>query len=253
MKSVGFVVFGCLTIPKYRQQIEDACATWVQDALAADCIVRFYTGEIPADLDPKIANLCSNVDFGDSYFSATYKQWCGMDDILKCQAPTEFTFICGTDTFINVKNLLENLKIQKKGVPIVLGSGKLHGMVDGTLYSYFSGGAGIILNRLAMEIVVPKIHDFFQWWLEVAGNYTEYKDASGSTVSQMLLFACDCALCIVCEQNGIQKIELSETILYGGGTHTSPCIDFANMISCHNMLHDDFYDCYTRIHTMDTT
>lgn len=249
MKPVGFVVFGCLTVPKYRQQIEDAYATWVQDALATDCIVRFYTGEIPVDLNPELAKLCTDVTFGDSYFSATYKQWCGLDDMLKNQEATEFVFVCGTDTFINVANLLSFLKTQQKEEAAVFGSGELQGMVDERLYSYFSGGAGILLNQLALKSIVPEIQDFFQWWLDVAGTYAEYNDVSGNTVSHMLLFACDCALCILCERLGIQKLIISESKMYGGGTHNSARIDFPTMISCHSMLHDDFYDCHRRVHT----
>lgn len=248
MKPVGFVVFGCLTVPKYRQQIEDAYATWVIDALAADCIVRFYTGEIPADLDPKIARLCTDVTFGDSYFSATYNQWCGLEDMLKVQDATEFVFVCGTDTFINVENLIKYLKHHQYEFPAVFGSGEIKGMVDGKLYTYFSGGAGIVLNHLALKTIVPELLDFIEWWLLVTGTYAEYKDASGNTVTQMLLFACDCALCILCERLGILSVNISESKMYGGGTHNSECIDFPNMISCHNMLHDDFYDCYRRIH-----
>lgn len=104
---------------------------------------------------------------------------------------------------------------------------------------------------VALKKIVPEIQNFLQWWLDVAGTYAEYKDASGNTVSQMVLFACDCALCILCERLGIQKVQISESQLYGGGTHTSACIDFPNMISCHNMLHDDFYDCHKRIHNSD--
>lgn len=250
MKPVGFVVFACCSIPKYRQQLEDCYATWIQDALEANCLVRVYAGECPEDMNPELRALCQNVEFGDSYFSATYKQWCGLEDMAKNQEPTHFTFICGTDTYVNIKNLLDFLKEYNDSTPALFGNGDGKGCVDKKVYSYYSGGGGLILNRAGLLKIAPDIYRFVDWWLQTTGDYVTYIDSSGNEILQNLLTACDCALCIVCQQHGIEQVTIPDSKMTGGGNHTSACLDFPNMISCHFMLHEDFYECHALIHSL---
>jgi hypothetical protein len=248
MPKLGIVIFGCLTVPKYKEQIEDCYATWVKDALKAGCLVRFYTSTIPEDIDPDLAKLCVNVYEYDGYFSATFKQWRGFQHMVSELEPCEFYFTCGTDTFLNISNALHALEDYSPTEKYQIGGLSVEEGLDGKTYSYFSGGAGIFVSKATIECIVPKIDEFIPWWLSVAGVYKEIRNPDGTTRMNSLLFACDLALGVLCAMLDVQNSSLSEGRMLGSGTHTTPGLELKKMISCHNMSHEDFYDCYKLIH-----
>jgi hypothetical protein len=249
MPKLGIIIFGCLTVPKYREQIEDCYATWVKDALEVGCIVRFYTSTIPEDIEPELAKLCVNVYEYDGYFSATFKQWRGFQHMYTTFEPCNFYFTCGTDTFLNIKNALKVLEPYSPTKNYQLGGLAVEEQLDGKVYSYFSGGAGIFVSRATMDYIVPKIDEFIPWWLSVAGVYKETVNPDGTIRMNSLLFACDLALGVLCTMIDAKNVCVGEERMLGSGNHKTPGIKLNDLISCHNMLHDDFYEYYRMIYT----
>jgi hypothetical protein len=247
MYPLGIVIFGCLTKPKYREQIEDCYATWVRDALEAGCLVRFYVGDIPDDLDPTLKSICVDLQQGDDYMSATFKQWKGFEHILSMEPPCDFYFTCGTDTFLNIPNTLKQLKKYNPKEPIYIGGGEGEEPVEEIRYRYFSGGAGVFLSYPALETVLEGIPDFMPWWMCVGAKLVHVIE-DGKPISKSILGASDLQLGILCFQTNIPKVSLGSTILVGDGTHTREGLNKDELLSCHLMKHVDFYDYWDYIH-----
>lgn len=247
MPKLGIVIFGCLTKPKYIQQIEDCYATWVRDALDANCLVRFYVGDIPKDLDPGLQAICVDLKQGDDYISATYKQFKGFEHMMETEDPCDFYFTCGTDTFVNIPNTITILDSFNHKDPLYIGGGEYEEPVDGIRYKYYSGGAGICLSYPALQQVMDQVPDFMPWWMVVGLEPVDGID-NGKPVKKIILGACDLQLGILCKRAKIQHVSLGWQILVGDGTHNREGICKDEILSCHHMQHDDFYDYWKYIH-----
>jgi hypothetical protein len=237
---VGFAIFGCLTIPKYKQQVVDVYSTWASTAIKRGCPVKFFVGDIPDDseLDPQLLELCVNVGYGDSYLSATYKQWVGLCHLYECLDPCNFYFTAGTDTFVCVDRFLSFLKSYIQKEPLLIGSGNAVAQIASIEYSYFSGGAGLCLNRKALTFILPHIGDFLSWYLDAAAVPVQDRDG----VIRNHMFACDLQLVVLCQNQGVELVQISESLMLGSGNHKSAFLDKAKFLTCHHMSHEDFYD-----------
>ena len=247
MPKLGIVVFGCLTKSKYRQQIEDCYATWIRDALDADCLVRIYVGDIPKDLDPGLQSICVDLQQGDDYMSATFKQWKGFEHILENEHACDFYLTCGTDTFIHIPNALAKLTYFSSDTPLYIGGGEGEEHVDGIRYRYYSGGAGVFVSYSALQLVLEQIPDFMPWWMIVGLEPVDDLE-HGEPIQKSILGASDLQLGILCKRANIKHISLGSNILVGDGTHTRAGINKDDILSCHLMQHDDFYEYWEYIH-----
>jgi hypothetical protein len=242
MKELGIIIFGCLTKPKYREQIEDCYNTWVKDAIKNNCIVRFYVGDIPEDIDPNLKEFCVDLQQGDDYISATFKQWKGFEDIIENSESCKFYFTCGTDTFLNVKNALKELENYNYNNKLYIGGGYGEEPVDEIKYKYFSGGAGVFLSRPALGILLEEIPNFIPWWMYAGNRMVDYIDETGIKKQKSILGASDLQIGILCHKNNIEFISFGHLRCIGDGTHNREGADKSNIISCHLMKHNDFYD-----------
>jgi hypothetical protein len=250
MKKLGIVIFGCLTKPKYKEQIEDCYKTWVKDAIEHDCIVRFYVGDIPTDIHEDLKHLCVDLEQGDDYISATFKQWRGFEHMVDTCEPCEFYFTCGTDTFMNVNNALKVLETFHTTDTICLGGGYGEEPVDDKMYTYFSGGAGVFISLATLNIILEKLPDFIPWWLGNGNRIVDCILEDGKKVKKEILGASDLQLGILCHQNNIQFISLGHLRCIGDGTHNREGADKNTIITCHLMKHNDFYDYWNFIHAV---
>jgi hypothetical protein len=243
MPRVGFVVFGCLTKSKYYQQVVDCWNTWGSDAVEHGCPVYFYTGSttvqgLPDDLKKR----CIDCGYDDSYFSATFKQWMGLDDLLQREPTCDFYFLCGTDTYVRIPELLERLRTINPTKPLQLGGSLIPTRFKDTNYSYFSGGAGIILSRAGALKLQPVIEAFLEEWFNNATEPVQVEHSDGSIWMANILFACDVALGVLCSRLGVRSIEFGDALMYGAGNHKSQILDAQRWISCHLMTHNDFQE-----------
>ena len=236
---VGVAMFGCLTVPKYRQQIEDAYATWVNDALAAGWIVRFYTERIPDDLEAGLKELCVNLNVGDGYISATWKQWRGLQHMREECETCDLYFTAGTDTFLNVKNMMRFLLQMDCSKDLYIGGGKGCEKILDTSYEYFSGGGGITLTGSLLDQMLAYIPEFIPWWISNVGAETG------------LIGACDLQVGLLLK-NYIPSAEWVQNLdFHGDGPHTAETINMWDACTIHLMKHDDFYEYDKIIHASD--
>lgn len=247
MKPLGIVIFGCLTKDKYREQIEDCYNTWVKDAIENDCLVRFYVDTIPQDIDSSLKNFCIDLQQGDDYISATFKQWRGFEHMVNMCEPCAFYYTCGTDTFLNVKNALKELEAFNKESLACIGGGYGEEIVEGVSYKYFSGGGGIFLTHCALEKVLEGLPDFMPWWMGSGDRIVECIH-EGIQRKKSILGASDLQLGILCKQCGIEFISISPLKIIGDGTHNREGADKQTLISYHLMKHADFYDYWCFLH-----
>jgi len=222
--KLGVVVFGCLTIPKYRQQLEDIFATWGNTLIQAGGILRFYVGDIPENCSNEMKTICMNVMYGDTYISAMFKQWAGIEDISKYEC--DFYYVCGSDSFLNVRNAIKALEGLDTKERLYIGDSMGLEYIYGKEYTYFSGGAGFFLTHSAVIDITNEACNFIPWWMDVSHE-------SPSNIHT----ACDLQMGILCDKLDITIIHIKH--MYGVKIYTDIDVDKDTLVSCHPMKHDD--------------
>jgi hypothetical protein len=245
MRPLGIIVFGCLTKPKYKQQLEDIWDTWGSEAVRLGCILRFYVGDIPEDIPIDMHRICINVQVGDDYISATFKQWRGLERMLDTEERCQFYYMCGSDTFLHVKNALATLAKFDAEKSLYIGGGMGAEKVDGTEYTYFSGGAGFFLTYSACQKLMEEFQEFIWWWLDVATPLVDYEE-DGKLLKKSILAASDLQLGVLAKKVGLEWVKIDPALMVGVGRwdDTKLCKDL--LLSIHPLSHDDFiaYDAY---------
>lgn len=192
-------------------------------------------------------DLCIDLQLGDDYISATFKQWRGFEHITSVCEPCAFYYTCGTDTFLNVKNALKELEAFDKESLVCIGGGYGEETVEGVSYNYFSGGGGIFLIHCALEKVLEGLADFMSWWM---GSGDRVVDCihEGIQQTKSILSASDLQLGILCRQFGIDFVSLGPLKIIGDGNHKKEGADKQTLVSCHFMKHNDFYEYWNFLH-----
>ena len=157
-------VFGCVTVERYRLQVEAVNATW-RRRLEADnererdpffCIeVLFFLGEErhPAMSGAEYVYLPG---VGNDYASASYKQFLGLRYIFERFHP-DFVYCCGTDTYVNAPKLrrfvCDRSMSGRTDARAYIGGDGFYRTVerDRPQYYYHDGGAGVFLTHSALE------------------------------------------------------------------------------------------------------
>lgn len=247
MRSLGIVVFGCLTKPKYRQQLEDIWNTWGSQAIQKDCLLRFYVGDIPDDIPADMKAICVNVQEGDDYISATFKQWRGLQSMIDKEDICKFYYICGSDTFLHVHNALSVLAILEHERKLYIGGGMGKEQIEDTEYLYFSGGAGYFLTYSACSSLLENIQEFMYWWMEKT-NTTVETVVDGVKTTKCLMGASDLQVGVLAKRVELEYIYLPASKMVGYGLWNDVGINKDRLISCHPMPHEECiaYDAYLR-------
>ena len=111
--NIIFCIFGCDTIDKYRKEILKIKETWGK-APKAPCEkdlenkILFFLGEKGPLHDDDCIHL-ENVE--NDYLSASYKQYGGLKYIYE-NYNFNYIFICGTDTFVLMDNLINYINLR---------------------------------------------------------------------------------------------------------------------------------------------
>lgn len=238
MYPLGIIVFGCLTKDKYRQQLEDIYTTWGKDARELGCLLRFYVGDIPEDLDAGMKACCINVQQGDDYISATFKQWRGLELMADGEELCRFYYVCGSDTFLHVKNALVALSAFDYSKPLYIGGSMGIEPVEGKPTEYFSGGAGFFLTHSACNLLLDKCSEFIWWWLDVGTPLVDYVDEQGVKRQKSILAASDLQLAVLANQVGLEWVRLDPLCMRGVSSWNDEGVDKDTLISCHPMPHE---------------
>lgn len=187
MLDLVFCIFGCDTIPKYKEQILKVQETWGGKAMEYSSVkVLFFLGEETTELVGDCFIHLPGVQ--NDYLSASYKQFLGLQYV-QHHFPCRFVFVCGTDTYVNVPLLLQfsfNFNHEK---PLYIGGHGLTRTVKGKELYFHNGGGGVLLSHACqnrLQTIFPVANDI---WQSICENEPDY-----------LKPVCDIALAYFIEQ-----------------------------------------------------
>jgi len=235
--KIIFCIYGCDTIQKYKDEIIKIQETWASNISHK---VLFFLGEEIGQLSGDEYIHLENV--GNDYLSAADKQNGGIKYIYD-NYDFKYMYICGTDTYVFIKNLEtfieheeETNQIDSEKPLIIGGHGDNRKICDNHVH-YFSGGAGFLLTKKAVSVIYPEIKNIQEEWMGlcVANNYITW------------IPSCDLSLCYYLKKMGIIFINVHNRFFscnHLGYINEYKCcaetIDFNTIVSCHNMKSWDF-------------
>jgi SAM-dependent methyltransferase len=172
-------VFACATIPKFKDEILKIEQTWGKYSTQKGIKVLYFLGEEQTDLQDASKYIYLDGVKND-YNSAGDKQNLGLKYIYE-NYNADFVFVCGTDTYINVENLLILLNEYNCESPLYIGGhGDTRTVCEKSCY-YHSGGAGFVLSNECLHLIYRKLWSMSRDWKFDLNEYN----------SNWLTFACD--------------------------------------------------------------
>jgi len=246
MNKVIFLIFGCATKPKYKDEIIKINETWGYKAEELGYKVLFFLGEEKTDLinEKKYIYLKG---VSNDYLSASYKQNIGLKYIYE-NYDFDFVCVCGTDTYVNVGNLIPyiNQFDSKKDYYIGGQSDKLGLTVVGNSTVCYHSGAGFFLSKSILSKFYHLLPNITDDWINKCDkhNVAYLKPACDISIAYYLQHLMDknneyfinCNNIWACNYKGYAY---NNTYLCCGDK-----VDKKNIIICHYMTPDDF-DEYT--------
>ncbi len=180
---MAIVIFGCATIPKYKQEILTIQETWGLDAKRAGIPYYFILGEEPTDLQCPEFIYLTGVD--NTYESAKYKQFLGHLEICKRHNP-DIVFICGTDTFVNIPKLIQASQTFNPEVPYLIGNDGFHKQFGPLDADFLSGGGGLLTTRAANRLLIPYCLAVCQSWTDACTIFRSDLSAASDVILSFL-------------------------------------------------------------------
>ena len=234
-------ILACATVEKYKQQILKINETWGKKAEENGIKILFFLGEEKTDLIDENKYIYLK-DVKNDYNSAAYKQNLGLKYIYE-NYNADFIFTCGTDTYINIDNLLFYINNFDSNKKLYIGGHGYYRMLGNDNIYFHSGGAGFILSKAVLSEFYSQLYNIQNDWtiLCCKNNY------------HSLTVACDVLIGYYVSK--IINIEIIKNdnfyqCNYKGYENNNTCcvnkIIKENIISCHCMSLTDF-DEYTNI------
>jgi hypothetical protein len=251
--KIAICIFGCASIEPYKTEIIQIQNTWGKRAKQKECRVFFFLGEKenihPTEIYGDEYIFLKGV--GSDYESASHKQNLGLKYIYENHPEIEYTFVCGTDTYVNIDKLIDFLK--KTIQPLTIENTLLicghndYRIIQNEKVCFPYGGAGFILNKNALNQLYPILETMFENWKQLCGN-PDY------------IAACDLCIGYYATKLHFSFLKFWHLFLdcnYLGHKHSKQTpnlyyvccenkIILSNVITCHNMSHCNFID-YTAI------
>jgi hypothetical protein len=229
-------IYGCITIEKYKKQIEKINETWFKKAKTYPTIKCIYfLGE---DTTTNIINKDDDTyvyleGVGNDYLSASYKQFIGLEYIFKNYI-SKYVLCCGTDTYINIPKLVEYLEKFDSKESLYIGGHGCHRNLGESIY-YHSGGPGVILSWPALSQLSVYLPTIMQEWIEICNKYSQFE----------LIPACDVAISYFFKKKNMDiKIIIDNSVFFHCNYKGFPCHkwqpDISKIIGCHLMSLEDF-------------
>ena len=160
--KIIFNIFSCSTVEKYKQEIIKINETWGKKAQENGIKILFFLGEEKTDLIDENKYIYLK-DVKNDYNSAAYKQNLGLKYIYE-NYNADFIFTCGTDTYINIENLLSYISQFDKNQNLYIGGhGDYRILGDENIY-FHSGGPGFILSNSVLSKIYPELYNIQNQW-----------------------------------------------------------------------------------------
>lgn len=242
-------IFGCATIPEYKNEILKIEDTWGKRAVKKGVKVLYFLGEEQTDLvDDKKYIYLKNV--GNDYQSAIDKQNLGLKYIHD-NYESEFIFCCGTDTYINIDAMLSYIDEFDSSKPLFIGGHGDYRTLRNKPYYFHCGGAGFIITGVCLNYIYSTLTSIKDEWHNICIESSR----------EDLISACDVALSYYLQNiigADLQIIENKQQFFgcnYKGIVHhkgvglymcCNNIIQLKTLISCHCMTLLDF-DEFTEI------
>jgi hypothetical protein len=242
--NIIFLVFGCATIQKYKDEIIKINETWGKKAEQLGLKVLFFLGEEKTDLIDDLKYIYLN-GVSNDYLSASYKQNIGLKYIHE-NFDYDFVFVCGTDTYVNLENFVQYINQFDSQTDYYIGG---HGDIRkvGNTDVYFHSGAGFCLSKSMLSKLYNLLPNITDDWFNVCNeNNVGY-----------LKSACDVSIAYFLQKlmsNHNSQYIVKSNHFYACNfkgyayNNTHLCcgdkVDKKSIILCHYMTLDDF-DEYT--------
>jgi len=238
-----FDIFGCATVDKYKQEILKINETWGKTADELGVKILFFLGEEKTDLidDSKYIYL-NNID--NTHSSAAHKQYLGLKYIHD-NYDADFIFICGTDTYPNIKKLLLYLTQFDSNEKLYIGSDDGYRDIGISNIRFHTGG-GFLISKGILNELYPLLDNLQNEWTNICNN----------NECSYLIDACDVSIAFFISKLNDVKLIDKENSFYGcnykglANNNTLECcsnkIKINEILSCHHMTLSDF-DEYTSI------
>tara|TARA_Y100000389_G_scaffold44231_1_gene38920 strand:+ start:94 stop:915 length:822 start_codon:yes stop_codon:yes gene_type:complete len=228
--------FGCDSKIKYKNEILKIKETLEKTINKHKNIKILYFLGNKTDNSLKGENYIHIKNLKDDYFSASIKQWFGLNYIYK-NFNTKFVMCCGTDTFPNIPKLINFLKKFDPKENLYIGGHGCHRTILNKKIYFHSGGPGFILSKACLNKIYPKISD-------VDSFVKEWKSICNLSNTPKLISACDVAIGYLVQTNDINSLIIKQKGFYHCNYKGHPCCKnkfrYKDIISCHNMSLNDF-------------
>lgn len=225
-------VYGCVTIDKYKKEIETINNSWGK--LCNSCAgvkLLYFLGEEKADgFESEEYVYLPGVK--NDYLSASYKQFLGLKYI-KENYNAEYILCCGTDTYINIPKLLLFINKFNHNENLYIGGHGCHRQIGDETYYFHSGGPGFIITKICLDKLYPLLINIMNDWIQVCEKNNVLE----------LIPSCDVAISYYLQRDVKVKIIKEDSFIscnYMGIPCHKDCIDMSKIVSCHSMSIDDF-------------
>ena len=249
MVNIIICVFGCVTVEKYKLQVQKINETWGARAKKYNNIkIRFFLGE------EKVNEFTGEEyvylpDVKNDYISASFKQNLGLKYIYDNYKDIDFVFVCGTDTYVNVDKLNEFLQDYNPKDKLYIGGHTSEEKINKKMTLKFHlGGAGFILSKKSLSILSPLFGKMVEDWIKICEI----------TKNEKLKYGCDVCIAYYTRILNIQMVTFHDRFYecnYRGLMDVSHIngffsvfnccsehIQWKDIITCHNMSLRDFDD-----------
>lgn len=221
------LVFGCVTVEKYKNETDGILQTWGKMCDLNNVPYHIFVGKnIDEYKDNKHIVSLEDKGVKDDYLSASYKHYIGMQWLLSRYDP-DFMCIVGNDTWVSSDNMLKFLNNFLPENPVFIGNGIWTSNIYGHTFVMHPGGAGYVLSKKALEMIKPYLYKFQDNWVNIMRNHKQY------------LPACDVSLSLICYILQIPIIK--ESRMY---ENIRDATDFDNILTAHNMPKKECLDYY---------
>jgi hypothetical protein len=234
------LVYACYTVEKYKKQIEIMNSTWVKKCETHKNIkVLYFLGEekINGFNDTDCIKYINLVGVKNDYLSASYKQFLGMKYIYDHYKP-KFIICVGTDTYLNIPKLLSYINNFNYDDCLYIGGHGCERQIGNKKYYFHSGGPGFIITYGCLKKLYSLLHNLMEEWINICNKYN----------ISYLIPACDVAVSYFLHQPNINATVIKENNLsfchcnYRGYPCHPNQVNVSNIISCHLMNENDFYN-----------
>jgi hypothetical protein len=237
-------IYACPTIPKYKKQIEKVTQTWGKIAKSFGIEVLFFLGEEESEfVGPEFVYLPG---VKNDYKSASFKQNLGLKYIHD-NYNAEFVLVCGTDTYVNIRNIMLFLKEFTGVEKSYIGGHDEIRVMNGHQFVFHDGGAGFIITGTLLADLYPQLTTMYENWSVICmkNGMPDLADCCDVCLP-FFIYQCVVDYKIYTIYDGFYRCN------YKGLVHGKECctrkMDVRKIITCHFMSLEDF-DAYHAIET----